>query len=226
MKRLIAIIIVLLFQYSFSQKYILLDSLTAHYDTKKYTFSTLPYGSENTIELYNVFFKDYLLLVSVLPDYERNIWQEISFKSIQNNILSTKDLFKIDFGYVRAVKKEGNKYFASEFCNVERFLFSNKKIEKQKEDKCALLDFQQQIFPFDKMRNIYKKRYPNYMFPLDQRPYQSYEISYNPNIPNSIVDTIVNVSPIRLSNGIIKSLSFISILTAPAVAWKKLPCGK
>ena len=117
------------------QKYILLDSLTTHYDTKKYTFSTLPYGSENTIELYNVFFKDYLLLVSVLPDYERNIWQEISFKSIQNNILSTKDLFKIDFGYVRAVKKEGNKYFASEFCNIERFLFSNKKIEKQKEDK-------------------------------------------------------------------------------------------
>ena len=116
MKRLIAIIIVLLFQYSFSQKYILLDSLTAHYDTKKYTFSTLPYGSENTIELYLVFFK----------------------------------------------------------------------IEKQKEDKCALLDFQQQIFPFDKMRNIYKKRYPNYMFPLDQRPYQSYEISYNPNIPNDL----------------------------------------
>ena len=62
-----------------------MDSLTARYDTKKYTFSTLPYGSENTIELYNVFFKDYLLLVSVLPDYERNIWQEISFKSIQNN---------------------------------------------------------------------------------------------------------------------------------------------
>ena len=168
------------------QKYILLDSLTARYDTKKYTFSTLPYGSENTIELYNVFFKDYLLLISVLPDYERNIWQEISFKSIQNNILSTKDLFKIDFGYVRAVKKEGNKYFSSEFCNVERFLFSNKKIEKKKEDKCALLDFQQQIFPFDKMRNIYKKRYPNYMFPLDQRPYQSYEISYNPNIPNDL----------------------------------------
>ena len=130
MKRLIAIIILLLFQYSFSQKYILLDSLTARYDTKKYTFSTLPYGSENTIELYNVFFKDYLLLISVLPDYERDIWQEISFKSIQNNILSTKDLFKIDFGYVRAVKKEGNKYFASEFCNAERFLFSNKKTER------------------------------------------------------------------------------------------------
>ena len=24
------------------------------------------------------------------------------------------------------------------------------------------------------------------MFPLDQRPYQSYEISYNPNIPNDL----------------------------------------
>ena len=88
------------------QKYILLDSLTARYDTKKYTFSTLPYGSESTIELYNVFFKDYLLLISVLPDYERDIWQEMSFKSIQNNILSTKDLFKIEIlenGIVAAI---------------------------------------------------------------------------------------------------------------------------
>ncbi len=168
------------------QKYILLDSLTARYDTKKYTFSTLPYGDENTIELYNVFFKDYLLLISVLPEYRRGLWQEISFKSIENNILFTKDLFKIDFGYVRVVKKEGDKYFVGEFCNVERFLFSNKKTVKQKEERCVLLDFHQQVFPFDKMRGIYKKRYPNYMFPLDQRPYQNYEMSYNSAIPDDL----------------------------------------
>lgn len=109
------------------QKYILLDSLTARYDTKKYTFSTLPYGSENTIELYNVFFKDYLLLISVLPDYERDIWQEISFKSIQNNILSTKDLFKIDFGYVRAVKKKGINILQVNSAMLKDFYFPIKK---------------------------------------------------------------------------------------------------
>jgi len=98
MKKIITIVTFLIFQSFFAQKYILLDSLTARYDTKKYTFSTLPYGDENTIELYNVFFKDYLLLISVLPEYRRGLWQEISFKSIENNILFTKDLFKIDFG--------------------------------------------------------------------------------------------------------------------------------
>ena len=76
MKRLITIIILLLFQYSFSQKYILLDSLTAHYQVKQYTLDTSPYGPRRTIEMYNVFFsnyglnkgEDYIMLFSILPD--------------------------------------------------------------------------------------------------------------------------------------------------------------
>ena len=37
------------------QKYILLDSLTSHYQVKQYTLDTSPYGVKNTIEVYNVF---------------------------------------------------------------------------------------------------------------------------------------------------------------------------
>jgi hypothetical protein len=81
------------------QKYILLDSLTAHYQVKQYTLDTSPYGAKNTIEVYNVFLnrydKQYIILLSVLPDLEsKSNWQEIDFKKVQNNLFSTKKLFE------------------------------------------------------------------------------------------------------------------------------------
>ena len=81
------------------QKYILLDSLTAHYQVKQYTLDTSPYGAKNTIEVYNVFLnrydKQYIILLSVLPDLEsKNNWQDIDFKKVQNNLFSTKKLFE------------------------------------------------------------------------------------------------------------------------------------
>ena len=81
------------------QKYILLDSLTTNYNVKQYTLDTSPYGVKNTIEVYNVFLnrydKQYIILLSVLPDLEsKSNWQEIDFKKVQNNLFSTKKLFE------------------------------------------------------------------------------------------------------------------------------------
>ena len=81
------------------QKYILLDSLTAKYKVKQYTLDTSPYRVKNTIEMYNVFLnrydKQYIILLSVLPDLEsKSNWQEIDFKKVQNNLFSTKKLFE------------------------------------------------------------------------------------------------------------------------------------
>ena len=76
------------------QKYILLDSLTAHYQVKQYTLETSPYGVKNTIEMYNVFSPyygankgiDYIILFSVLPDLSsKSNWEEIDLKKIKNN---------------------------------------------------------------------------------------------------------------------------------------------
>ena len=81
------------------QMYILLDSLTANFKVKQYTLDTSPYGVKNTIEVYNVFLnrydKQYIILLSVLPDLEsKSNWQEIDFKKVQNNLFSTKKLFE------------------------------------------------------------------------------------------------------------------------------------
>ena len=48
------------------QKYILLDSLTAHYQVKQYTLDTSPYGVKNTIEVYEkINYNYYSLAMSV-----------------------------------------------------------------------------------------------------------------------------------------------------------------
>lgn len=126
------------------QKYILLDSLTTNYNVKQYTLDTSPYGVKNTIEMYNVFLncydKQYIILLSVLPDLEsKNNWQEIDFKKVQNNLFSTKKLFeelenKV-LGYdiisekeikpipntLKLVKKVKNTYYVSKECMAESF---------------------------------------------------------------------------------------------------------
>ena len=80
------------------RKYILLDSLTTHYQVKQYTLDTSPYGVKNTIEIYNVFSPyygtnkgiDYIILFSVLPDLSsKTNWEEIDFqKDKKQSILS------------------------------------------------------------------------------------------------------------------------------------------
>jgi len=85
------------------QKYILLDSLTAHYQIKQYTLETSPYGVKNTIEMYNVFSegydlevgKGYIILFSVLPDLNtKTNWEVIDFDKIKGSLFPTKNIFK------------------------------------------------------------------------------------------------------------------------------------
>ena len=123
------------------QKYILLDSLTAHYQIKQYTLDTSPYGVKNTIEVYNVFSPyyatnkgiDYIILFSVLPDLSsKTNWEEIDFKKIRNNLFSVKNIFMrvehkvfnvplektFDISNTILIKKVKNKYYASK--NTQR----------------------------------------------------------------------------------------------------------
>ena len=84
------------------QKYILLDSLTTNYKVKQYTLDTSPYGVKNTIEMYNVFLnrydKQYIILLSVLPDLEsKSNWQEIDFKKVLPYTLYLHNMYSLLF---------------------------------------------------------------------------------------------------------------------------------
>ena len=74
------------------QKYILLDSLTAHYQVKHYTLRPHSFYEGKEIEMYNVFNHgvffgyNYLTLISVLPDMNNaNSWVEVSKKEVEKS---------------------------------------------------------------------------------------------------------------------------------------------
>ena len=134
MKKLIYIILFCTYALQAQQqKYILLDSIASHYKVKQYTLDTSPYGFKSTIEMYNVFHDNFLILISVLPDFQNlTKWEEIDIQQVQNNLLPTKDLFsKIklrmltsnpkDVIKVRLVKKEKSKYYAATRCLTEAY---------------------------------------------------------------------------------------------------------
>ena len=91
------------------QKYILLDSLTAHYQIKQYTLDTSPYGVKNTIEMYNVFWGKYILLISVMPDFNSSSnWESTEIEQIKNNLFPSKNLFKSVDKRTFSMEKEDN----------------------------------------------------------------------------------------------------------------------
>ena len=114
------------------QKYILLDSLTAHYQVKHYTLRPHSFYEGKEIEMYNVFNQgvffsyNYLTLISVLPDMNNaNSWVEVSKEEVEKATVkieevrrSNKNKFLNSFSLV---KKEDDKYYKARCCLVEVF---------------------------------------------------------------------------------------------------------
>ena len=180
------------------QKYILLDSLTAHYQVKQYTLDTSPYGVKNTIEVYNVFLnrydKQYIILLSVLPDLASKAnWEEIDFKKVQNNLFSAKKLFeglenKV-LGYniiseketkpipntLKLVKKAKNTYYVSKECMVEPFYCIDSPEQMIIATGNYIINTHQPIVPITLLKEVYQKKV-NTKFPLDWNEYPPIEI--------------------------------------------------
>ena len=180
------------------QKYILLDSLTAKYTVKHYTLDTSPYGVKNTIEVYNVFLnrndKQYIILLSVLPDLEsKSNWEEIDFKKVQNNLFSTKKLFrgleKKVLGYeiiseeeakpipnaLKLVKKVKNTYYVSKECMAEPFYSIDISEQMIIATGNYIINTHQPIVPITLLKEVYQKKV-NTKFPLDWNEYPPIEI--------------------------------------------------
>ena len=172
------------------QKYILLDSLTANYQVKKYTLNTSPYGPKNTIEVYNVFFPfyglnkndDYIILFSILPDLSsKTNWEAIDFEKIKNNLFPTKNIFRRavykvfslplkkedDISGVRLVKKVKDKYYVGKIIRVDDFYCIEVPREIQLATKNFILNTNQPIVPINVLRQKYKNFKPFQQFYLD-----------------------------------------------------------
>ena len=180
------------------EKYVLLDSLTANFKVKQYTLDTSPYGVKNTIEVYNVFLnrndKQYIILLSVLPDLEsKSNWEEIDFKKIQNNLFSTKKLFrgleKKVLGYeiiseeeakpipnaLKLVKKVKNTYYVSKECMAEPFYSIDISEQMIIATGNYIINTHQPIVPITLLKEVYQKKV-NTKFPLDWNEYPPIEI--------------------------------------------------
>ena len=162
------------------QKYILLDSLTANYQVKKYTLNTSPYGPKNTIEIYNVFSPyygankgiDYIILFSVLPDLSsKTNWEVIDFEKIKGNLFPTKNIFRRavykvfslplkkedDISGVRLVKKVKDKYYVGKIIRIDDFYCIEVPREIQLATKNFILNTNQPIVPINVLKQKYKE---------------------------------------------------------------------
>ena len=170
MKKLIYIILFCAYALQAQQqKYILLDSITSHYKVKQYTLDTSPYGFKSTIEMYNVFDDDFLILISVLPDFQNlTKWEEIDIQQVQNNLLPTKELFsKIrlrmltsnpkDVIKVRLVKKEKGKYYAATRCLTESYYCRDFPREMQIATSDFIINTNQPITSVAQLKLAYKQ---------------------------------------------------------------------
>ena len=169
------------------QKYILLDSLTAHYQVKQYTLDTSPYGVKNTIEIYNVFWGKYILLISVMPDFNSSSnWESTEFEQIKNKLFPSKNLFKsVDkrtFSMekednntthltLKLVKKIKNKYYVSKYCWIESFYCIDVSNNMLIATANYIINTQQPTISINTLRTTYKECFPHLKFPLDWDEY-------------------------------------------------------
>ncbi|WP_228428217.1 hypothetical protein [Chryseobacterium oncorhynchi] len=182
-KKLLLIILMILFNISYSQQYISLDSLQSNYTVKKYTLQTKElYGIDKTIELYNVYVLPHkLVLFTVLPNLEGNDnWKKLDVQVSKEDIYTKKQLenwiYKRepknkDFGYGKIIKKVGKHYYASaanliEVFNIENYPFplvSSYGTINTMEKKVSINEMAALY------TEIYTKRNPKLIFPMDVR---------------------------------------------------------
>ena len=165
------------------QKYILLDSLTAKYKVKHYTLDTSPYGTKNSIEVYNVFSKkyetdkgeDFILLFSVLPDIDsKTNWEKIDFNKIKDNLFPTKEIFRRimhkalgfyldknrDISKTKLVKIIKGEYYVSKYCWIEDFYCINNPFSVPVATKSFIINTNQTITPIGVLRESFMKLFP------------------------------------------------------------------
>lgn len=122
-------------------KYFIVDSKSPDYKINLVELNAKKlYGIDKNIELYNVLIdKNLLVLFSVLPVKEKDLWSEISLDQL-NNVVGAEDLKKIlDQGFqayqkselqnsdglkrndIKVVINRNGKYFISNYCLTEFF---------------------------------------------------------------------------------------------------------
>ncbi|TXH22284.1 MAG: hypothetical protein E6Q95_02575 [Chitinophagaceae bacterium] len=143
-KVFIGIVLISNAQHIPKRNYIMLDSLNTHFTVQRYTLKTKElYNIDKTIEVYNVpmLRGEFLLLISVLPSFtEKENWKKINFDSLKSQVFSIKQIKdytksihnagSIDFEYINSlkfglIKKEGDDYYLSNICLLERFNVRN-----------------------------------------------------------------------------------------------------
>lgn len=166
------------------REYISLDSLKA-YSVKEYTLKTQDiYDIDSEIRIYNVFIGKAILLLSVLPDYEKDnyLWEEVNERDIpKNKILSEKNVetlavndFMFDenlykgktFRY-KLIKRENGRYFISHRCFAELFIVED--YPKHIAAPYGVINTSEKKISIKQMKNLFAKNFPNIDFPLDIR---------------------------------------------------------
>ena len=173
-----------------SQKYFLLDSLK-NYNIKEYTLETKEiYNIEKQINVYNVYItKNNILLISVLPDLEKNIlsnlnykdknWVLINYEDFKNQIFSSEKLIQLASEWstsntpekktmeYKIIKKEKDSYYISKYCLTEFFKISN--LEQPLISKYGVINILDTKLTIKQMQDSFKKQFPNTQFILDIR---------------------------------------------------------
>ena len=133
-----------------------------------------------------------IVLFSVLPDLlGSSDWMEIALDSVKNNLIKDADLhtlFSLNtfsefdqkygaetkyFNEYQIIKKIDNKYYASKHCILQFFAVRNRPSVFQ--NVFGTINTEQEPLAIVEMEKIFKKRYPNFIFP----PYSMAESPYS-----------------------------------------------
>src|SRR5690554_6805982 len=164
-----------------NRQYIMLDMLDSAYRIERYTLNTEElYGTDHTIEMYNVWHNIGLVLISVLPDFSQDrLWEKIDTSTVSNQTLSYRDFGrtirdkyfvlgseKKTMGY-SLVKQEDGDFYACKNCLLE--YFNIRDYPPEFHPTYGTINIGQSKLTIREMEEAYKRRYPHSTFPLDVR---------------------------------------------------------
>lgn len=164
-----------------SRKYIMLDMLDSACRIERYTLNTEElYGTDHTIEMYNVWHRIGLVLISVLPDFRQDgLWEKLDTSTVSNQILSYRDFDrairdkyfvpgseKKTMGY-SLIKQVDNDFYACKNCLLE--YFNIRDYPPEFHATYGTINIGQSKLTIREMKEAYKRHYSHDWFPLDLR---------------------------------------------------------
>lgn len=182
MKKIILFVSFLYCFICFSQiqkNFVLLNDFKNRYKPTQYTFSTKKmYGIDKEIKIYNLSMGNgKLLVISILPDLESDTdWEEISFKLIEEKIISIQDVEKNIskenrkkfFNTFEMVKKENNRYYVAKNSLVEMFkVISSDESLNLRISGENIINLSQKIRTYQDVKKAYKSLYNTTDFPME-----------------------------------------------------------